>query len=371
MKNSGKHLLFSFMQIIFIILSLLCFTTRAEANFNKKVSGFYVFGDSTVDPGNNNYIDTLFKSNFQPYGKDFTNHVPSGRFTNGKLATDFIASYVGVKKELLPAYLDPNVIDNVNELMTGVSFASAGSGFDPLTPSISSVIPIPKQLEYFRECKKKLENVIGIEGTENHIKKAVFFMSAGTNDFALNYFTLPVRRNSFSLLGYQQFLIQRVKEFLQELLAEGAQKIVIAGVPPMGCLPFMITMNSPNAFLQRNCIERFSSAAKDYNQLLQQELNTMQFHLNSSNSPAKIYYIDIYQPLANMVQAHQKYGFEDINSGCCGSGYIEAALLCNKECNVCSDPSKYMFWDSIHPTEKAYYNLFLAFKSTIDCIVNN
>lgn len=57
--------------------------------------------------------------------------------------------------------------------------------------------------------------MIGIEGTENHIKKAVFFMSAGTNDFALNYFTLPVRRNSFSLLGYQQFLIQRVKEFLQ------------------------------------------------------------------------------------------------------------------------------------------------------------
>lgn len=93
MKNSGKHLLFSFMQIIFIILSLLCFTTRAEANFIKKVSGFYVFGDSTVDPGNNNYIDTLFKSNFQPYGKDFTNHVPSGRFTNGKLATDFIGNY--------------------------------------------------------------------------------------------------------------------------------------------------------------------------------------------------------------------------------------------------------------------------------------
>lgn len=52
----------------------------------------------------------------------------------------FTASYVGVKKELLPAYLDPNVIDNVNELMTGVSFASAGSGFDPLTPSISVYI---------------------------------------------------------------------------------------------------------------------------------------------------------------------------------------------------------------------------------------
>lgn len=45
------------------------------------------------------------------------------------------ASYIGLKKELLPPYLDPNL--NIEELMTGVSFASAGSGFDPLTPSIT------------------------------------------------------------------------------------------------------------------------------------------------------------------------------------------------------------------------------------------
>jgi hypothetical protein len=76
------------MQIIFI-LCLLCFTTKVEA-LNKNVSGFYVFGDSTVDPGNNNYINTLFKSNFPPYGKDFPNNAPTGRFCNGKLSTDFI-----------------------------------------------------------------------------------------------------------------------------------------------------------------------------------------------------------------------------------------------------------------------------------------
>jgi len=46
------------------------------------------------------------------------------------------ASYVGLKKELLPPYLDPS-LTNIEELMTGVSFASAGSGFDPLTPTIT------------------------------------------------------------------------------------------------------------------------------------------------------------------------------------------------------------------------------------------
>lgn len=44
------------------------------------------------------------------------------------------AKYLGVK-EFVPPYLDPTL--SIEELMTGVSFASAGSGFDPLTPAIS------------------------------------------------------------------------------------------------------------------------------------------------------------------------------------------------------------------------------------------
>lgn len=58
------------------------------------VSAILVFGDSTADPGNNNYITTPFKSNFAPYGKDFPSRMPTGRFTNGKLAFDFIGMYL-------------------------------------------------------------------------------------------------------------------------------------------------------------------------------------------------------------------------------------------------------------------------------------
>lgn len=64
-------------------------------------------------------------------------------------------------------------------------------------------------------------------------------------------------------------------------------------------------------------------------------------------------------------------GFDEVDSGCCGSGLIEASILCNKISNVCLDPSKYVFWDAIHPTQRAYHNIFLASISTIDLIVNN
>jgi hypothetical protein len=44
------------------------------------------------------------------------------------------ASKFGVKK-LLPAYLDPNL--QIEDLLTGVSFASGGAGYDPLTSQLA------------------------------------------------------------------------------------------------------------------------------------------------------------------------------------------------------------------------------------------
>lgn len=55
-----------------------------------KVSCMLVFGDSTVDPGNNNRLPTEFKADFLPYGKDFFDGRPTGRFCDGRLAIDFI-----------------------------------------------------------------------------------------------------------------------------------------------------------------------------------------------------------------------------------------------------------------------------------------
>jgi hypothetical protein len=62
-------------------------------------------------------------------------------------------------------------------------------------------------------------------------------------------------------------------------------------------------------------------------------------------------------------------GFDNVNVGCCGTGYLEASFLCNPTSYVCTDPSKYLFWDSIHPTGEAYHKLFDSSRSTIDLIM--
>lgn len=63
------------------------------SNGQALVPALFIFGDSVVDVGNNNEIYTIIKSNFPPYGRDFISHTPTGRFCNGKLATDFTGTF--------------------------------------------------------------------------------------------------------------------------------------------------------------------------------------------------------------------------------------------------------------------------------------
>nr|QGP73757.1 GDSL esterase/lipase [Sedum alfredii] len=356
------------LMIVFISISMLISLTKVEAltKRNPSVPAVFVFGDSTVDPGNNNFIGTTFRSDFPPYGQDLPDHMPTGRFSDGRLVTDFVASYAGVK-DFIPPYLNPEL--SLDELMTGVSFASAGSGFDPLTPQISSTLSLPEQLEYFREYKTRMTQKIGKKKTDELISKSVYVLSAGTNDFVVNYITLPLRRQSYSVSQFENFILQYLRQFIKALMIEGARKMAIGGLPPIGCLPIVITLYSKSNPLQRGCIDSYSAIARSYNKLLTKELTNMATQV--SNHGIKLVYADIYNPVITMIQQHDRFGFEKVTSGCCGTGYLEASFLCNYKSWVCNNASKYVFFDSIHPTERTYYNVFMSLRPIIDYILKD
>lgn len=52
---------------------------------------FFVFGDSLVDNGNNNYLATTARADSPPYGIDYPTHRPTGRFSNGFNIADLIS----------------------------------------------------------------------------------------------------------------------------------------------------------------------------------------------------------------------------------------------------------------------------------------
>jgi phospholipase/lecithinase/hemolysin len=48
-------------------------------------------------------------------------------------------------------------------------------------------------------------------------------------------------------------------------------------------------------------------------------------------------------------------GFENSVQGCCGTGYVETGVLCSLDnALTCDDADKYVFFDAVHPSERAY-----------------
>lgn len=83
----------SLLSPLLVILALLMIQTKALVKLppNVTVPAVIAFGDSIVDTGNNNNLQTLIKCNFRPYGQDFDDG-PTGRFCNGKVPPDLLGS---------------------------------------------------------------------------------------------------------------------------------------------------------------------------------------------------------------------------------------------------------------------------------------
>ncbi|KAM0967614.1 hypothetical protein ACFX13_016376 [Malus domestica] len=329
-------------------LDLIFSTAQATVKLPKNVTipAVFMFGDSTVDTGNNNNLVTIIKSNFPPYGRDFMGGVATGRFGNGKVPSDIFVEELGIKK-LLPAYLDPSL--QKKDFPTGVSFASGASGFDPLTSEMMSVIPLSEQLLLLKEYKEKLKNYVGGKRAKSIVSKSLHFVVTGSDDLVNTYFHTPARSLQYDIDAYTDFMVVEASAFLQELYASRARRIVISGLPPVGCLPSMRTVDGGS---ERNCVARYNQAAELFNSKLSAEVD----RLNKQLFHAKVVVLmDVYRPLMDIILKPQKYGFKVEDKGCCGTGRIEVVRLCNRlSPNTCNNTREYVFWDSYHPTERVY-----------------
>ncbi|CAB4276323.1 unnamed protein product [Prunus armeniaca] len=87
-----------------------------------QVPCFFIFGDSLVDSGNNNYLPTLAKVNYLPYGVDFPIGA-TGRFCNGRTSVDILAELLGFKKPIPPFATTWGLV-----ILRGLNYASGAAG---------------------------------------------------------------------------------------------------------------------------------------------------------------------------------------------------------------------------------------------------
>ncbi|KAK1260396.1 GDSL esterase/lipase [Acorus gramineus] len=211
MANPSLHL-----TLLTCLASMAALISKGEA-----ARAFFVFGDSLVDNGNNDFLFTTARADAYPYGIDTPSHRPTGRFSNGKNIPDIISEQLGAEPTL--PYLSPQL--QGQRLLVGANFASAGIGIlNDTGIQFLNIIRIGRQLQYFQQYQQRLSMVV----------------------------------------GYAE--AQRVR-----LYNLGARRVLVTGTGPLGCVPAELAMRSRDG----NCDVELQRAAGLFNPQLVNIINEL------------------------------------------------------------------------------------------------
>ncbi|OAE22491.1 hypothetical protein AXG93_4697s1280 [Marchantia polymorpha subsp. ruderalis] len=318
--------------------------------------GMFIFGDSLVDNGNNNFLATLARADFPPNGIDFGPGWPTGRFCNGRTIADYIGLMVGI--DPVPAYLVLlQTEEGLEGFTNGVNFASGAAGIlDDSGYNYLGRIPMSQQLGYFANLKEDLIARRGEEATTKFLARALYFVVLGSNDYLNNYLQPnSAARKVYSPKAYQDLLVTTFSQQLKAMYTIGARKILLPGVGPLGCIP-----NELNVFKSANgsCIEDpVNKLVRGYNSAIKHAAEL----LVKRHKGLHILYADAYKQLIAFTENSTKYGFVNADTSCCGQGNYGAEVPCIPTTPYCKDRDSYVFWDRHHPTDRANYLIANAY----------
>ncbi|KAF8768665.1 hypothetical protein HU200_007218 [Digitaria exilis] len=322
--------------------------TVASGGSTSRVPALYVFGDSTADVGNNNYLpgSAVPRANFPHNGVDFPTSRPTGRFSNGYNGVDFLALNMGFKRSPPPFLAVANKTNKqVFRGLLGANFASAGSGI--LDTTGSSIIPLSQQVEQFATLQRNISARISQGAADTVLSRSVFLVSTGGNDL-FAFFSLFSSKNSTpSDADKRQFvgnLVSLYQNHVKALYVLGARKFAVIDVPPIGCCPYPRSMHPLGA-----CIDVLNELARGLNKGVKDAMHGL-----SLSFPGLKYSVGSSHAVVQSIMKHpQRLGFKDTTNACCGSGRFNGKSGCTPNATLCENRHEYLFWDLLHPTHAA------------------
>ncbi|WMV44479.1 hypothetical protein MTR67_037864 [Solanum verrucosum] len=314
--------------------------------YNFKPTKMFVFGDSYVDTGNNR--KSMANSWKQPYGLTFPGK-PSGRFSDGRVLTDYLAKFLGLKSPVPYRWMKYAT----NRLRNGINFAYGGTGV------FNTTVPEPNmttQIDFFQ--KLMAESVYTRADIEQY---SLFLLSLAGNDYG------AYLANGGTVQDIPAFITSVVNQLvvnMKRVNKLGAKKIAVTALEPLGCLPQSTILNS---FQQCNATENI--AVDLHNSLLQQAVAK----LNNETMGSTFVILDLFSSFNSVLASKGVQGstrFETPLKPCClgisnkyscGSMNVKG----EKMYTVCNDPKSAFFWDTVHPTEAGWHAVYTNLKSTL------
>ncbi|XVE76003.1 hypothetical protein DITRI_Ditri12bG0137700 [Diplodiscus trichospermus] len=337
-----QNLLFS----LFCVFLISLFSGQQQVVEGSRASPYafrpkklFVFGDSYADTGNNR--KGLASSWKFPYGITFPGK-PAGRFSDGRISTDYIAGYLGIKTPVPYRWRK----QLAGRLKYGLNFAYGGTGV------FNTLVPEPNMTTQIDFLQQLLNDSVY---TKRGLKTSVALVSVAGNDYSTY-----LSRNG-SAAGFPAFISSVVSQLtvnLKRIHNLGVRKIAVSALQPLGCLP-----QSTARFSFQQCNGTENSLVNLHNQLLAKAVND----LNKQTNSTSFFILDLYDAfwtVFNQKEAHQvSPKFENPFQPCCVG--VSAEYSCGsvdengvKKYTLCSNPKSKFFWDTVHPTQEGWQAVY-------------
>ncbi|XP_038994658.1 GDSL esterase/lipase At5g03610-like [Hibiscus syriacus] len=328
---------------------------HASKSESKSNVTLFVFGDSYVDTGN--WRKSVGGSWKEPYGITFPGK-PSGRFSDGRVLTDYIASYLGT---ITPtAYQWRKGVKRSN-LKYGMNFAYGGTGVldTPVNqPNMTT------QIDYFQRLIR--EKVYKKQDLDN----SVAIVSVAGNDYAA-YLARNADDDLRKLPAFTKTIMKQLGINLERIQGLGVKRIAVTLIEPMGCVPVQAASLS-----YTNCSEVLNIGSKLHNQMLQQALK----NLNDKTNSTLFVTLDLYDAFISALnkltkRASASSGMKNPLKPCC-DGKEKGKYYCGsvdesgaKQYSICENPNLSLFWDTVHPSQNGWRTIFSSLRSSLHKLI--
>ncbi|KAI3883492.1 hypothetical protein MKX03_028029 [Papaver bracteatum] len=290
-----------------------------RSSHGRSLSKLFLFGDSYLDTGNNKKF-TVESWKF-PFGMTLPG-IPTGRYSDGLVFTDFLASFMGVESPI--PYKQWTRLSKIR-VGNGMNFAHGGTGvFDTWIkePNMTT------QINTFKE------HIVDMECTTN---------ATLTSPWPL-LLSLVMTTHSMFMTGFRAHIakvLDQLEVNLGEIGKTGIKKVVMLALQPLGCLP------SKAVFVSfEKCDEPLNNETIFHNTLLQKIVQK----LNSETTDSPFHMLDLYS-------AFMSFG-NPLLKPCCIP--TSAEYLCGnvdengvKQYTLRENPNDNIFWDLFHAISSA------------------
>ncbi|KAI4320127.1 hypothetical protein MLD38_033638 [Melastoma candidum] len=324
-------------------LLFLSFFSRVSLA-SPRVPAMFVFGDSLVDAGNSNYLASLAKCGYYPYGIDFTGG-PSGRFSNGKTFVDIIGEMMGTPAP--PSYADPTTTGA--RLLGGSNYATAAAGIlDETGQHYGQRFALSMQVLNFESNLNQLRTMMNATTLSQYLAKSLVVMVFGSNDYINNYLMPALYASSYLYTppAFANLLLNRYTRQILALHSLGLRKFFLAGIGPLGCIP---NQRATGQAPPDRCVDKVNEMLGPFNE----GLRSLVTQLNANHPGAIFVYGNTYSAMGDMLNNPATYGFNTIDRACCGIGRNQGQITCIPLAVPCPNRNQYAFWDAFHPTQAA------------------